>query len=336
MATLHQRRLKSLMFGYININYTNEVPVELISIIQLFYDDYFHWRVQGDEMKKLLNTKNGKLLYNTSTFEINDIEFVCGLYPNGIHTNAHSDTVGFVHLCIEIKTIPSNIEQFTMFLEFGCDTFQAGNKAMVICTDECKFFNGLCTLAQCQNLAVIDFSCLVRILHIKYKEDSDNEIIDFRTEIKMNKYVEYEWKIDDEQQMERIRNMHIGMGECSDNIDNNNWVIKVQPVGFGPEYPGKLSIGISCLAVPFGIKTMRIKYKIVLIGKHGMIQEEESENEIIFVKTTAEVLLSNRMCMQCPNVEVDELFNQDWIGINVTIEIMDIYDANDVEIDRGE
>ena len=334
MTTLKQWRLRCLIFGYVKSNYVDNIPAEIIKIIQLLYDEHFYWKIQGDEMQKFLNTKNGQILYNKSTLTIKNIEFEFRLFPNGRKKNS----MGFVHLCFLVKTMPSDIEQFILYLELSCDTFQSESKSIAIGTNNTRRSNRLCMLSQCKNLNEIEFSCLVKMLHIRYKQDKENQKTHFETPIKMSKYTEYEWIIDDKEQIERIRNMDVGFGECSDNIDNNNWVIRVKPKGFSriPKYPGKMAIQILCLAVPFGIKSMDVEYSIQLSDGEKVIQMGQYVTRLMFVRNITSVYMNNRMSMECPDVDVNELFDGRWIRIKVSIVIFDIYDMNEDKIEKNQ
>ena len=320
MATLEQSKLQLLMFGYIRTNYNNDTPMEIKKLIQLFYDEYFRWKLQGDELQKFLNTNNGQMLVNKSTFTIKGFEFECGIYPNG----RGKKSIGFVQFCISLKTMPSGIRQVIMFLELACNTFKSGTKNMIIWTNKLNPRIGVCKLSQCQDIKEIEFSCLVRILQISYIIYKNSY---FARRIKMSKFVEYEWRIANKEQMERIRNW--GFGECCDNFDNNNWTIRIKPTGFvhSPKYPGKLAISILCLAVPHGIKSMEVEYTIELLAGLEVIQKVENRNRLKFVETTRTSQVNNRLGMECPNVDVDELFtNNECVTIKVSIEILDIYD----------
>ena len=56
-----------MIFGYCQKNHINEISDAICRIIRLFYDEYFYWRIQGDEFKEFLNAENGDVMYYSST-----------------------------------------------------------------------------------------------------------------------------------------------------------------------------------------------------------------------------------------------------------------------------
>ena len=101
----------------------------------------------------------------------------------------------------------SNIEYFRISTEIGSDFCCMGNYRFM--SKWWKVGNGwgpcLVKLSHCQDLNDIEFHCMVDILGITYKENTDEK--DYKMAVNMNKSVGFEWKIDDELTMLRMKKM---------------------------------------------------------------------------------------------------------------------------------
>ena len=83
MSSVQKQNINHLMFGYTKSNHHEEIPVEIIAIIEQFYDEYFYWKLQKDEISQFFNTKNGQRIHCPTTFTIKNVDFECTLFPNG-------------------------------------------------------------------------------------------------------------------------------------------------------------------------------------------------------------------------------------------------------------
>ena len=258
MSSLQQKTTQLLTFGYCNENYehkTLSIPVEIKGIIQLFYDEFFYWKIKGNELKQYFNAKNGDVMHSPTTFKIKEIEFECTMCPDGWR----SEDKGIATYYLEIKHLPSNIEYVRVYLELFCETTQSKSKSMR------RWWNAtnarglmIGKRADYTNIDCIDTYCKVEILSIKYK----SKINDYILPIKMNKYDEYEWIINDKLEMERMKSMQPGMSSTSKTFGyDNNWIIHLSPTGWKnhAKYLGKPSISICCVRLPFGITGLRVK-----------------------------------------------------------------------------
>ena len=316
-----------LTIGYIKENYNDAIPEDICHLVKLFYDKYFYWKVQKDEMKQFLAATNGEFLRSKSTFKVGDIEFECTLYPNGWN----AIDIGFVDILVLVKDMPSTIEYFTVSGEIGCHLSSVNAKFLRRWT---KIGSGwgftVHKLMDCKDLKDIEFHCVLDILGIKYKDDADKS--DYKMAINVSKSAEYEWKID-QLQMEQLKNMHQGMSVCSDNFGNNNLCISFRPNGFRSDgkYNGKLAINVICVRIPFDISAMDVKYSIQFGTRSEWETHEVTDvkNKLVFHNQRRSTIIGNRMSIECPDIDINELFDEEWIAITVSVEIMNIYDNQD-------
>ena len=122
-------------------------------------------------MKKLLNAKNGDILYSPSSFIIRGIEFEMTCCPNGWKQKMEGKCSYFV----EVKHLPSDIEFITIYCEICYETTNRSDKFMRKWSQtgagQALF---ACLFSQCKNFKQIDFHCMVEILGIKYKRTQIN------------------------------------------------------------------------------------------------------------------------------------------------------------------
>ena len=324
--TNKQQIIIFLVFGYCKAHSINKIPTDIIQLIHKFYEATFYWRVEGDEMDKFLNAKNGDVIHSKSTIIIRDIEFEVTLCPNGWRRRSE----GGVEVYCEMKYVPDDVKYFTVRVELNCETTNIKRKVLRIWRNKGDG-NGVlcCKLDECQDMEHIDFNCFVNLLHVKYEEDSNNT--DFVSEIKMKTHVEHEWIISDKQEMKKLRNMHEGMTHvhvCG------NWKINFAPRASSAiqksSYPGKPNILVSALSIPFGVMTMTCEYHIELSCKSNTISWIMRTKIIDFLNR------GTRMDMQCSEVDVDELLNEEWIKISIIVQIKSIADFDNQPIPNDE
>ena len=330
-----QQSVILLVFGYCKSQFIHYIPMEIIQLIHQFYEATFYWKVHGvDEMEKFLNAKNTDVFHHESSIMIQDIDFECTLCPNGWRPW----NKGVVEFYCEMKHVPDDIEYFTAFIELVCET--TGNVCKSLLTMDGKG-QGVavysCRLDECEDMQQISFYCFVDLLHIKYKENVEKK--DFMTEIKMKTQVEHEWIISDKDDMDKMNKMHEGMNMVYDgDIDGGNWLIRLQPKGsssWAMEHPGSLVIIIAPLAVPYGIKAMLYGYDIQLrCQSKGVLVTKYQIKKRYFVKQNVGERYRSRMSLECPDVDIDELFNEEWIAIKMRVDVFNIYDDNDKCIDK--
>ena len=314
MSPKHKTEL--LACGYIKQNYKNVTPMAINKLIQLFYDTYFYWKLTKNEMKQFLEAKNGEVIHPPKTFKIKDIKFELTLCPNGWKPSGK----GYVQCFIEIKDMPSNIKYIRLSGIIGSNLSPTKGKFM------CKWWatgNGhgcwLKKLSDCKDSDNIEFHCMVDILGIKYKANTGH--LDYKMVIKMNKSIKYEWQIDDELQMKELNCMDEGMYACSDNFGDNNWSLAIYPRG-SPSYKS-FAVGIMCLRLPFDVSKMDVNYQIKMELASGTIyQHNDLRERFTFFNGPKPIFLF----MKCPSIDANELFDEEWIRINASVEIVNIYD----------
>ena len=332
-----QQRTELLIFGHSNEIYDGDIPDVINHVIQLFYDDYFYWRVQNDQMKQFVNAKNGDIIHCSSTFKIKGIEFECTLCPAGWK----EDNAGNTEIYLEVKHKPSNIQYFRLSVILNCETTKMTLKFMKrwwLKSGNGKGFT-VCKKSDYQDRDHLDFNCKVDILSIKYEQEQDAEptniIDDYIFPIKMSQYNKYEWIINDKSEMEKMKSFSPGMPICSDNFGcDNNWTVLFFPKGFrrDAEHPGAAAVDIWCLRLPFGITGMTVEYGIKLESKcsedkYEMVAVSERNSKWIDFHhwQNRRTVVANRLSIECPDVDIHKLLDQDWIKVTVTVEIVDVY-----------
>ena len=318
---------ESLISGYIKENYHNPVPTDITNLIRLFYDKYFYYKIQKDELKKFLSGNSGESIHFGSCLTLNSIELECMI------STRHTDNVVII---IKIKNMPSIIEYFTLSMEIGCPLFSVRS------TRFCRWWKithqGGITLGKVsdfQDLECLEFYVMADILNIKYKKNADKD--DYKTDIKMIKTTEYEWKIDDKSVMEQMKKMHQGMYVSCDSFGNNNWTISVLPKGFNyGKLNGKFGVNVQCVRLPFGVSAMDTRYSIKLMTESVHGEVSDLERKLVFNERRKGIMIGNRMSLECPDVDIDELLDAGWILIKVKVEIVNIYNDEKELISKEE
>ena len=338
MASIHQHKVELLAFGYCHENYSDMhiFPDALSKIVELFYNECNYWKIQGEVMDKFLNAKVGEAIYPPTTLTIKDIEFGCRLYPDGWK----ADTKNFACFYIVVKKIPSNIEYFRVSAEASCETSMMTKRFMrrwwktgygwgFSIFKRSDLYHPFCIVTD------IDIMYKIELLAVKYKqsdEKSNDETQDFVLPIKLKKCSEYQWIIAGKAALQRMRSMHPGMSICCDNFGvDNNWTVQLFPYGFRTDakHAGKVAIQILCLRLMYGITKMKIRYDIVLSCASEVLRELTNEQMVVFdYFDEKDILLNNRMCMECANIYIDDLVDEEWIQVSGTIVITEIYDMN--------
>ena len=96
-------------------------------------------------------------------------------------------------------------------------------------------------------------------------------------------------------------------------------------------YP--LAIVIEPLSTPFGITSMDIEYDVELICESkGLLCKEGDLTRQYFVRRCQRLRSSNRVIVECPDVNAQELFDEKWITVRVKLTIKNIYDTNETAI----
>ena len=329
--TTEQRSIIILVFRYCNANYKNDIPFEIIELIHRYYEANIYWRIKGDDMKQFLNAKNGDKMYNKYTINIQDIEFQCVLCPNGRRPRSK----GSVAIYCEIKQYPQDIEYCIVSMKLVSESSNNNYTFLRILNKKGTGFNMKCgKLDEYKDLEFADFNYSVDLLHIKYKANAKKT--DFISKIKMKTHVECEWVIDDKKQLKSLQIMDIGQW-YSYNDDKNNWGIRIAPKGssHGMKNPGSLVVLIGPIAIPFGVNVMEFEYYMELeCESKGVLCKTSDMKEVHFFIQTRREYIDNRMIMECPDLNIDDVFNEEWIKIKMRVDIKNIYDQNEQQIKR--
>ena len=323
------RKVKAelLICGYIKKNHITLIPMDISNLIQHFYDKHFYWQIQQNQMTQLVTAKNWHAIKSKSIIKIKGIEFQCLLYPN----RWGEESEGSLLFAITIAKIPSDVEHFIVSTTRGCETTSVNLTSVRKRWNEGQRQGGLLMKSSdYHDKAKLDFYCIIDILAIKYRENSDFQ--DYKMEFKMHKHIEYEWKINDKQTMKAIKG---SKRICSDNFDNNNWCAVI----YEGEPENEFWIGIFLLRFPWGISSFNATYSIRMefaSGKIYVCHEQQCELQWVEVEewNASKAPFRGYMTFQCKDVDRDELIHQEWIKIYVTIDITEMF-VDEKSIDEG-
>ena len=102
--------------GYIRNNSLNYIiPRDVIQLCCSYFSVSVPWHFEGNNLKKLLSYKPGKILFQSSDKDtiIDNIKFTSGICPN---TNG----IGLVSFYLKLLSIPENISSITVYYELYC------------------------------------------------------------------------------------------------------------------------------------------------------------------------------------------------------------------------
>eukprot|EP01084_Bolivina_argentea_P191302 328622_1 len=307
--SLQQKRSELLILGYASNTY-GSIPMPLIKLIQLFYNEYMYWILEDDKLQQFMNANHNCIQHHNS-FKINEIEFQILLY-----SNEHND--GLVRIAIEMKYLPSNIEYVEFYEEMKCDKVTHVIKRLNR-TKESNNISGdvICHLSQFKHANSICFSYLINIKHIQYKRNC-NKINYYSPITKIHKCYQFVWNIN-HLLMQKCKNMIFEQVIYSDSFDNHHWCLELHPNGNVME--GQLSLALNCLCLPYKIDSMVVKYQFY-IGKE-IYQKIETFGDIV----------THGICDVMPFIEFKQKKS---ISVVVILEILSIYEKNDQIIDVNE
>ena len=327
-----KNKAELLTCGYTKENH-NAIPMEINKLIEMFYDKYFYWTFQKDEMKQFLAAKNGETIHFPSTITFRGIELDCVLRPNGLE----EDSIGMVEIYVRVKNIPTNIAYFITSTEVGCESFSQTTKWADRSWKNSQG-NGvpIAKLSDCQHMTQIDFHWMVDVLSIKYKDWTP----DYKTELTFDQHVKYKWKID-KSQMEMIKNYNNdGLGIYGDNFDNDNWCSIIYPKGCVEQFDD-IIVGVILLKWPLGISAIHGTYSITLNCASGKVYGSKSEEfRLVWIEwdpdeEDSDDAFDGKMYWYgCDGVQ-DQLLKEEWIEMKVDIEITNIY-VDDKVIDKDD
>eukprot|EP01084_Bolivina_argentea_P162874 283405_1 len=293
-----------LTYGYVNQTYKKNVPMPIIELMRKYYDQYIHFVFGIKELKSIIKTKNGTQL-TCKLYEQQNIQFEIGIYPNG----KTSKMLEYFQLSISIKNFPSNV----VFIKFFHETTWTKTNFAVksLCKAQKSSRNRyyvLCKLSALKRSKYVCLSSLINVQCIKYKYDCN--LIDYHLPMTMSKYYTFEWEIT----QLLIENCANNSMLYSNSFDNGNWCLAVN---------NECELYICLLLFPN--KKMDVKFRIV-----ANIDGQKGKAELIRKKfydaSAKKVFLCN----------VSEYEYSKSLKLMLTLELMDIYDANDRIIKESE
>ena len=219
-----------LFYGYGRKSCRITMPMALIQLCVLFYNELFHWVFVGEKLKELLSTNNGGEVIS-KVFRRNGIPFHCSLSPNGWK----GDPVSHVAAYLELNKLPLNVECIVVHYELyivETDTYHRSTTILDWYNENASgWLKGKLkssSLKQATKAAKqLNFICNLEVLEIEYKFDPKTRIkppMYRKNGIKMREIVKYKWKIPNDI-LEFLKS-----SECTDDdffeseyIDNKNW-----------------------------------------------------------------------------------------------------------------
>eukprot|EP01084_Bolivina_argentea_P178957 309282_1 len=276
-----QDRSELLTFGYVQNAFRNAIPVPLIELIQLFYDEWIYWALKDKKLKQSINAKT-QIVY-PKLINIKGIQLEAFLHRVVF--------MGYLQMGCNMKYVPKNIESFAYYLEIKCEPLNCSIKRVVsIKYDSLNMYYRdrsnehddpydenfdheavICRASELRNLNSIYFNIMVNIKYIKYKKEYNK--INYSPINKMQKYSKLTWKIN-QSLLKRCKKVGGGELVYSPNFDNNNWCFVLYHAHRGSHIRGNkmVIVGLKCLYSSYNIKAMDVKLQFDF---NGTRQEQE-------------------------------------------------------------
>eukprot|EP01083_Nonionella_stella_P087331 242897_1 len=303
--SVQKKRAELLTFGYIQQHCPCQFPFVLKKLIQLFYDVFIYWTINGDKVAKFLSAKNGDAFGCKQIFKIKDIQFGYKMYPNGKSSNDK----GMVSPFLRLKHMPSVIEYIGIYYQFKCEQTQCVHNRFK------KFYRKkasgiyLMHLAKCRDFKRIDFDCFVDIKYIKYKTKCNKT--DYTQPMTMRRHVVYRWPMD-KATVRKCVALQMNEYILSDSFDANNWNLRFYHSTDHDSMHQKIAIDLNCIGVPFGITYFTAKWTVCIKGDVELTSDKTS--------TFEEPHFNATICFDLPH----KLENE--ISINIEIDILNVWD----------
>eukprot|EP01084_Bolivina_argentea_P111662 199181_1 len=310
-----QRRAELLTFGYVNKEYGGTLPLQLIKLMQWFYDEYFYWILKDQKLQQFKNAPKNEKLICPRFIKIKGIKFNITLSIANYQ---------FIFFQIEVQNWPENIEYIKLFREVKCEAGQqtiSSQKILNRLTKSKTAIGGrFFCISQLKDINSVCFSILINVKCIKYTKDS-NIKLDYYSPINtMQKHYTFTWNIN-ASLMETIRKLVCKELLFSQNFDNDNWCAMLFPNGSKRE--GCAAIGLNCLHIPNTIKALDVKFACYV-----------NNNRID--KATCYFSYTQTKYGFYDFMKFDVLKQKESISFTVELEIMNLYDVNDAKIKYDE
>eukprot|EP01084_Bolivina_argentea_P252921 424701_1 len=320
-----QKASKLLTFGYVNENYADTVPLQLLRLMQLFYDEWYYWVLKGKKLKEFISSKNGEIKLYPKLLNIEGVEFEIIACPNGVDNKAR----GFVQIGFGIKHLPLNIDYIECYQQIECESLNYSIKSLCKAASKKRFRGNIFPLSELNLITNICFNCKINIKYIKYNKliDIKNNKIDYYSQInQMNKYAKFRWNINNIF-MQKCNNMKHRQRIQSDNFDTNNWCLQMYPHGCDHQCltVGEVPIYLRCLSLPYTIKSMDVKFTFTAEGQSFKVTEVRRRN-FAYVNPVHGVYM----------MSFDDFKDSKSFSVDVTLEITNIYNENDKIINQNE
>eukprot|EP01084_Bolivina_argentea_P105302 188528_1 len=307
MSTFHKRE-SLLAFGYVKNMYIGAIPVPLIELIQLFYDDstWMCWVLNDTQLNQLKHARDKEIICSQLII-IKEIQFEILLYPNGTFCRSTEDCVVFG---LRMKYLPPNIEYYEFYREINCETANYSTKGLFeVFGKNFADTRTICKLSELKNANNLHFSCMIYFKRIKYKKHCNK--IDYYSPInKIQRYSRYEWNCDDTW----LHKSKAARMISTNTFNNNSFCLDLR---FDPY--GDLHIYFRCLYVPHFIKSMSIELKCNIGNRKGS-------------KYTTRFRRNNQLAVLSNTSSTITLYRRQSLSISVSVKIKYIYDGNNEKI----
>eukprot|EP01084_Bolivina_argentea_P085851 155172_1 len=310
-----QKRLELLVFGYVSTTYDEQIPIQLMKVIQLFYDEHFYWILKDKKLNQFIHTKTNEEIICSKSLKIKGLEFKISAYPNGIK-DANKDLLFIV---MTIKPLPSNIDYIEMYRQVKCETSNSVinviKKASQL-KSKTRFSKIVCQLSELKDIKqFICFSIMINIKYIKYKDEFNR--IDYCLPInQMQTYFTFKWNIND-LLMEKCKIMKCRRPVYSDSFDNGNWCLMLYPNGRWPWKKGQTDIYLNCLSFPYTLSKMCVQFKLCVDDDNTNIEEMTLTRTCVFTNGAG----AHGMKI----LSFNEFKQRKSLLISITLEIINIY-----------
>jgi len=354
-----QRRVELITYGYTrNVQgFSRALPIVLINLIRMFYDEVVHWNVEGQKLKQFLNAKHRECVMAPRSFTAHDIKFRMSVFPDGHIESAE----GYVGYFLSVLFIPSSIQCFSIYLVLECEV-EPGHtynfKDVVRWTrNDMNSSDGWYSQPKLSDLAQVKamhFSCFIDFLYVCYETEtpaaaetrtttttteassSPNNTancsvqqqqqqqplrIDYIKEFYIAKECQYVWRFDEEY-TERIKQIRPKIAITSENFGHNAWCLEFIPNGDRFLIVKQCAMFIKLVAFPVHIKEIEI---VCTLRRNTDIEKKLEHIKLTHAQNNSGHWMG----------EVLSASTKKKMELSVEVQIINVVDDNDNSVDAS-
>eukprot|EP01083_Nonionella_stella_P308623 1089714_1 len=313
-------RATLLVFGYVKeqisiLSSIARIPIEIICLLQVFYDNLIHWTIEGDSFTKLL-AANGPY---RNILTLQGPEFMLETMKSQVYVMTKHilyQTVAIFYITFDEDTVPLNLLHFDLDLKMNANIFD----------EFCQKQQQLHIDTERIHLMGTRWYCgdQIPFADIKYKYEAIHLSLEIHmisaSYFCMNRQCNMCW----EWSMEQLSMMKQKIPITSEAV--NNWLLECNPETPVTRYihpQDKTLLVLKPRCLPGTIRSVEIEYQIVVTSDSDTVQFEGIMKSWEYSGSLYHWLYS-RFC------------NAKQMSVAVRITICNIFDNNDTKIDNDQ